>query len=699
MSESDDEYDEYSLGSVLGAAAPRKGSIFARKPSEKKVGLPKQREKLGRFTRWWLSLSIPRVRFYLHAASFTVYLLVVTVYIGGVPFGWMGTSPRHVTGVLRFTIYTDGSDGWDLSELIIEATFWVLTVSRWVEEAYQIGVSGSLRDYLSEVWNKLDMAAFCLNMVALVMRILTFVDGGRGTVVRPEMLDRLLRASLKHQSVAALFTALRFLEVLSGLSPHFGLVVIVMMDMMYAAIPVLLMMFVCVYGFGLTFTGYLPLSTAKPELFQRPWAIPLWAMLGEFDLQGVYDELGYDATVLPIILFLSAFFTTIFLVNLLIAQMTSSYEAINNNSRSHLLFQRLSLVRDYRDTRTAPPPINLIFGVTGTRGLAFFFLVSAGCASTLCALIYWHWQWLTSSNQFHGSQYLALWEITTWAIVLICCLPCLLWVTSAHRIRAILVSIVKCCSPRLASCLDWLLKTNFFCVAKHERIHSGRRGGFSVSASPSKSRAVERRERKSLQSCLQTRRQRDAETWQQQVREIHLSQQRLADAQRLANEQLNGRFDALRKRLETEFDDLGARIGHIESHYPRKQQPTLTSFADVALAAAPPSAAPSRAPSSTTVTATVVEPPPQPPQPQPPPPRRRQPKRRASTRCSRSDRRPRGGRKRGTGPARAPAPSAAAQCARRRPGRGDGESRRDVGQRKATESAAHGQSEDQGWNA
>ena len=50
-------------------------------------------------------------------------------------------------------------------------------------------------------------------------------------------------------------------------------------------LAVLFMMLVSTAGTGIAFTGFLPFATTTHELFERPWSIPLWAMLGDFDVR------------------------------------------------------------------------------------------------------------------------------------------------------------------------------------------------------------------------------------------------------------------------------------------------------------------------------------------------------------------------------------------------------------------------------
>ncbi len=59
---------------------------------------------------------------------------------------------------------------------------------------------------------------------------------------------------------------------------------------------------------------------------------------------------------------LYAFFTTIYIVNLLIAKMTTQYETIQNESIYRRKFSRVSVLLEFKDSRSLfPPPLNLIW--------------------------------------------------------------------------------------------------------------------------------------------------------------------------------------------------------------------------------------------------------------------------------------------------------------------------------------------------
>jgi len=72
---------------------------------------------------------------------------------------------------------------------------------------------------------------------------------------------------------------------------------------------------------------------------------------------------------LPLLVWVFAFFTTVYLVNLMIAKMTTTYETIAGDHIFYLAMFESEFVLEYKDALGAPPPFNII--VLLGRGLAF----------------------------------------------------------------------------------------------------------------------------------------------------------------------------------------------------------------------------------------------------------------------------------------------------------------------------------------
>jgi len=93
-----------------------------------------------------------------------------------------------------------------------------------------------------------------------------------------------------------------------------------------------------------------------------------WGIIGEV---GPFIINSYDLdrvelnrfNWMPWMLWLTTFVTTIFLVNLMIAKMTSTYDKIRRESLYYRALQRCQFIIEFKDERNAPPPFNLVFNV------------------------------------------------------------------------------------------------------------------------------------------------------------------------------------------------------------------------------------------------------------------------------------------------------------------------------------------------
>lgn len=66
--------------------------------------------------------------------------------------------------------------------------------------------------------------------------------------------------------------------------------------------------------------------------------------------------------VVPFFVWLYSFLSTVVLVNLLIAQMSSTYDRVKENSADYWKFDRVQLVLEYKDNKDPfPPPLNVVY--------------------------------------------------------------------------------------------------------------------------------------------------------------------------------------------------------------------------------------------------------------------------------------------------------------------------------------------------
>ena len=96
---------------------------------------------------------------------------------------------------------------------------------------------------------------------------------------------------------------------------------------------------------------------------EHPTFIGIMAVIGEADFENVYrDPRDSHFNWLPILLWIESYMATIFLVNMMVAKMTSTYETIRAQSLSFRAQQRCEFIIEFKDERGLPPPLNLVEG-------------------------------------------------------------------------------------------------------------------------------------------------------------------------------------------------------------------------------------------------------------------------------------------------------------------------------------------------
>lgn len=132
-----------------------------------------------------------------------------------------------------------------------------------------------------------------------------------------------------------------------------------------------------------------PPPPPPPEgAFMKAWAYGLWGALGEIGsaTEELYseDNQNYAVTNItrfnwyPVLLFVTTFVLTVFLVNLMIARMTATYEKIDSNARYYRSQLKLELVQEFKDGRGAPSPVNLWVAMLNLLSMCFSFRRTRG---------------------------------------------------------------------------------------------------------------------------------------------------------------------------------------------------------------------------------------------------------------------------------------------------------------------------------
>ena len=339
--------------------------------------------------------NIPRVKFYFHAIMYIVYIALYLFIIGGSdiiisPWGWAGTH-----GVM----YPNLPTRMDPNS-IMEFLLWTYLIGRIIEEGQQIAGEDSLASYFGDVWNRIDFASILIMSACFALRILIWVDvsglnnlyggllpidAGVGTLGLTHETKLVIMQFIQICfSISSLLVIIRFFDTMS-INPALGELVIIVIAMLADTGPIFVLLAWSALGFGCALSALLPQGNISGEFWMRPFWYPLRAILGDFDFGAVYEILGDTYTPNQNImshfafgiLFLYVFVSTITIVNLMIAQMTQSYEKIANKSMLFRKYRQVDLIREYKDKRSPLPPPFIAF-------MYVWYLVKACCMGGLC---------------------------------------------------------------------------------------------------------------------------------------------------------------------------------------------------------------------------------------------------------------------------------------------------------------------------
>ncbi|KAL3920424.1 MAG: hypothetical protein SGPRY_005254 [Prymnesium sp.] len=303
------------------------------------------------------------VKLMTHTAFYLAYILLFWILLTGSQLGVFATTAwpwMYREGTLEVCYL-------HLDPLVIEMLLWVFYIGRLIEECGQMQKQ-SLHAYFSSYWNKLDIVTLITMSSCFVLRLLQWLDftdepygrssGLRLTYDARKNVAELVQCLLACSSV---IVVLRFLEMLSYVDsvgelvkPPLALQIFRVMVRESASVVVLLFCFTLAFGIG--FTALVPSLASRQEYWRRPIFFGMWALYGEFEIEAIYDALGSDNWLnftLVLLLWVYTLLTTIFLVNLMIAQMTKSYESIKAESFLYRRLERVNIVIEYKDFRGA----------------------------------------------------------------------------------------------------------------------------------------------------------------------------------------------------------------------------------------------------------------------------------------------------------------------------------------------------------
>jgi len=387
------------------------------------------------FEYWLAYLNIPKVKFVFHAAASLATNVLLALWLC---FQHSSGDPAYFFGERTGEVVHD----WYV-QYTLELVFWVCYAGRVIEETSQfLGSTPSVYfsqfwnrvDLTLVLVNSIALGLRVYDLLHLRPCVrdalatmhtdgaesqITHRYGGECTYDNWRAMDQLQR---DFQVLGMVLLQFRYLEILTAAS-WFAEVWLVLVAMVADAGPVLFLMlfFALATGLAMIAGTMLPdLPDGVPEqpppmappapspapfppvegyvnriftehftnvppppppegFFEFPWAIGLWAALGEIgDVLGNLYSDDYQNPVVaqlthfnwyPVLLFVTTFAVTVFLENLLIAKMTSTYDYIRQHALDFKAHQSFDLVNEFKDERGPAPPFNIVTLLTDLLSL------------------------------------------------------------------------------------------------------------------------------------------------------------------------------------------------------------------------------------------------------------------------------------------------------------------------------------------
>ncbi|KAL1515620.1 hypothetical protein AB1Y20_002239 [Prymnesium parvum] len=309
----------------------------------------------GFWWSWWSFWGIPKVRYTCHSIALFVYVGLISMLVG-FPTGWLSHSGELEPSMLEL-MQPETQQPTGITELMI----WLSTLGTFVDDIAAISRGWRKRDelkaYFGDSWHQINLVFSGLMLTCFVLRVIS-------SAYSPDTQPVLLEASRCLLAVAICVLFLRLLGALA-IFPNVGVMTGIFMSMLRDSTPFLAMISVFTFGFGVAYTALQP----SPTLFgdrqwsERSWARPFWSIVGYTytpDQLDAADEPGIVRVVLPLLLFVYSLIVCVMIVNLMIAQISASFTELQISSNNFRLFQRVKLLKEYKDVKRAPPPLNLV---------------------------------------------------------------------------------------------------------------------------------------------------------------------------------------------------------------------------------------------------------------------------------------------------------------------------------------------------
>jgi len=230
---------------------------------------------------------------------------------------------------------TAAHHGGGLENRTYDIILWIWTVASCLDEFYKYAMNP--KSFQASGWNQFDYLTFAVVQLGLTVRFVS------------------LERSVETECFAVILVWVRILKFLQ-LDYNLGVLVIILMRMTKDIVVWGVVNAIVLIAFTVAFV-----SIADPFVVESsggdPMTAPLWAMLGDFDVQEYHD---WNPSIGKTMLWLYVIFSNVVLVNLLIAMMGHTFETMIEEADLEWKFGRLQSIIECNDRFSAvPPPFNL----------------------------------------------------------------------------------------------------------------------------------------------------------------------------------------------------------------------------------------------------------------------------------------------------------------------------------------------------
>ena len=334
--------------------------------------------------RWRYFFFVPKVKFVMYAVFHILYIGLNCLFVfpnlkagvkdpaelnlSEVASGvWVKTPPAPPSAP------KEALSDYDKSTIKVEEmVFWGWTALLFVAELKELRSSSleDLRLYMRSTWNKIDQLTMILVLGVMGLRLtcapaLDLLENAE---------DQSCELSQSHwaRNIYAMILLLLFIKLLAyaEIFESVGVHVIIIGEVLKTDVSVFAVI-VAIISTGMGTALTLELNTwaettldGEPErdFSERPLYMPYWAVIGYFNHFNLPKQSG-NAIPTRILVPLLVFFYLVLiliLINLMIAAMSETYVRVYEASGLYFLFEKASLIQEFKRKGALPPPLNAL---------------------------------------------------------------------------------------------------------------------------------------------------------------------------------------------------------------------------------------------------------------------------------------------------------------------------------------------------